>query len=200
MDANEIKAAAGRLERLYGGESYESVYGQDRTGGGLAAMDEAALVQAMIARLAADEANPIRTTAIEMVDICLDPTATDDEKSMAASTILEAVYPQMLAEHVVLMQFRSRRIEADEAERIERIEREKPIDEAWLRSIGFRPISEKCRLWQLHERGGRDFEVWQENGDWLLDVSVGPHCKLGGIKKVGLLDLLAALNLNPKGE
>ena len=186
MDANELRDAVD-LHRTFNDEGIfrtdprvELPYRQ------YAAMK--LLADAYLARLAADEANPLRTTAIEMVDVCLDPTSTNDEKSMAASTILEAVYPQMLAEHVELMQFRSRRIEADEAERSER---EKPIDAP----LGFVCENDSYRVeHRICGVGVTCANLTIKCKDW-ANVMLYSVCTNGR-----LLDLLAALNLNTKGE
>lgn len=69
----------------------------------LQVQDETALIDWAVARLAADRAElerdkSIRESVAGMVDICLSDEADEQERDMAASTILEAVRPSMLAE------------------------------------------------------------------------------------------------------
>ena len=191
MDANEIKAAAARLERLYGGESYEIVYGQDRTVGGLAAMDEVALVQAMIARLAADEAASKEFQW--MAALCHRVESSSDQASVEAAvsalarcdrddrhgTGLYADDEEVFAD---LWQVFDEYVRAKSADEAERAERAKPADDEWLYSV---TRGSKWRLkWDSDTR-----EVW------LFATSIGVKKTRGD-----WLELLSALNLNPKGE
>src|SRR3990167_8756972 len=96
MANEELKAAAEHYRQRAYEESNEGCYEFE--------CDKGMLADWAVQRLAADEADPIRRDAIAMLDICLSADATDDERSMAANTILEAAYPSMLAEHVRLME------------------------------------------------------------------------------------------------
>ena len=114
------------------------------------------------------------------------------------------------------------RMAADEAERIER---EKPIDEAWLRSMGWqewklRPgESDDEREYDLYMRVGKDMGLWDRRLAWkphaiwvvrMCDPDINDGLTSEAVEVIGkygstvrptrgnLFDLLAALN--PKGE
>lgn len=85
------------------------------------------LCNSHLSRLATDRAErdrdkSIRESVMDMVDICLSDDADEQERDMAASTILEAVRPSMLAEL------------ANRSDRAEREERARPISWDWCQS------------------------------------------------------------------
>lgn len=121
------------------------------------------VAKSLSSRLAADRAErerdkSIRESVMDMVDICLSDDADEQERDMAASTILEAVRPSMLAEI------------ANRSDRAEREERARPIDAEWLESIGCKKVALNRWKIQAYIR----VNVWlASTGEWRVKIDGG---------------------------